>query len=386
MDHRSNLLRIFAFIAVTLLAQSALAQRSSNPGSSKGTSSSSSPTTLGPSTTSMNRPMFITGKVLLSDGAILPEPVAIERACNGTVRREGYSDSKGQFSFQLGVNNAFQDASEGGARVPSNLGKGTTTTAMNGCEFRAVLAGFQSSVVTLHTDGETWQFDVGTIVLKRLGNAIGTTISMTSMAAPKDAMHAYEKAEKLIDDKPDEAQKNLEKAVEKYPQFASAWNMLGDLHRKRNELDESAKDYKMAMAADPQFVNPVYGLGMIAIQQKRWEEAASLTGQVLKLNAYAYPLTYFLNAAASLNAERFEAAEDSGKKFKALDAQHSHPEVCLLLSNVYAHKEDYASAAQEVNEYLTLVPDSPQAEGLKNEAKRFQELSAAPKKELAPPR
>ena len=380
MDHRSKLFRIFAFVGIILLSQAALAQRSSTSGSSRGASSPSSSTTLGPSTTSMSRPMFITGKVLLSDGAILPEPVAIERSCNGSVRREGYSDSKGEFSFQLGVNNAFQDASEGGARVRTSIGKGVTTTTMNGCEFRAILAGFQSSIVTLHTDGESWQFDVGTIVLKRLGNATGTTISMTSMAAPKDAMHAYEKAEKLIDEKPDEAQKNLEKAVEKYPQFAAAWNMLGDLHRKRNEMDEAEKDYKMAIAADAQFVNPVYGMGMIAIQQKRWEEAADLTGQVLKLNAYAYPLTYFLNAAASLNAQKFEAAEDSGKKFKAMDTQHSHPEVCLLLSNVYAHRADYASAAQEVNEYLTLVPNSPEAEGLKNEAKRFQELSAAPKK------
>jgi Tfp pilus assembly protein PilF len=379
MDRRSKLFRIFAFAGIALLSQALIAQRSSGSGNAKG-NSSSNPSTLDPSGPGMNRPMFITGKVLLSDGAILPEPVAIERACNGSVRREGYSDSKGQFSFQLGVNNAFQDASEGGARVKTSIGKGVTPTTMNGCEFRAILPGFQSSVATLHTDGETWQFDVGTIVLKRLGNAPGTTISMTSMAAPKDAMHAYEKAQALIEEKPDEAKKNLEKAVEKYPHFAAAWTMLGDLHRKRNEMDEAEKDYKMAIAADPQFVNPVYGMGMIAIQQKRWEEAATYTEQVLKLNVYAYPLTYFLNAAASLNAQKFEAAEDSGKKFKALDTQHSHPEICLLLSNVYAHKEDYASAAQEVNEYLTLVPNSPEAEGLKSEAKRFQELSASAKK------
>lgn len=377
MDHRSTQFKVFVFLTVALLSQAAFAQKSSG-GSKNSSSAPSSP--LAPSGPSINRPMFITGKVLLSDGAILPEPVAIERACNGVVRREGYSDSKGQFSFQLGVNNAFQDASEGGDRIRTAVGKGSITSTMNGCEFRAILAGFQSSVATLHTDGETWQFDVGTIVLKRMGNAPGTTISMTSMAAPKDAMHAYEKAQKLIEDKPDEAQKNLEKAVEKYPHFAAAWTMLGDLHRKRSELDEAEKDYKMATAADPQFVNPIYGLGMIAIQQKRWEDAALFTGQVLKLNAYAYPLTYFLNAAASLNARKFEAAEESGKKFKAMDTQHSHPEVCLLLSNVYAHKEDYAAAAQEVNEYLTLVPNSPEAEGLKNEAKHFQELSASTKK------
>ena len=65
---------------------------------------------------------------------------------------------------------------------------------MNGCELRAVLAGYQSSVVNLRTmGGDTWQYEVGTIFLKRIGNAPGTTISVTSMAAPKDAMRAWKK-------------------------------------------------------------------------------------------------------------------------------------------------------------------------------------------------
>src|SRR5690349_5671617 len=51
-----------------------------------------------------NRPIFLSGKVVMDDGTKPPEPVAIERVCNGVVRREQFTDSKGHFSFQLGQN------------------------------------------------------------------------------------------------------------------------------------------------------------------------------------------------------------------------------------------------------------------------------------------
>ncbi|HEX9254842.1 MAG TPA: tetratricopeptide repeat protein, partial [Candidatus Angelobacter sp.] len=214
-----------------------------------------------------------------------------------------------------------------------------------------------------------------------LGSAPGTTISVTSMAAPKDAMRAYEKAQKIKTEKPEEAEKYLTKAVEIYPQFAAAWTLLGDIHRQRNEFDAARIDYARATAADPQFVNPAYGLTMIAMQEKKWDEAVHLSDQVLKLNAGAFPLAYFFSAAANYNLQKFEAAEDSARKFKALDTQHDHPDVCLLLSYVLSRKQDYAGAAREIRDYLAAAPNSPDAESLKADAKRYEDLSVSAKKE-----
>jgi hypothetical protein len=252
---------------------------------------------------------------------------------------------------------------------------------LTGCEFRAVLAGYQSSTAILRTSGDTWQFDIGTIFLKRMGDAKGTTISLTSMAAPKDAMRAYEKAQKIKTEKPAEAEKDLNKAVQIYPQFAAAWTLLGDIHRQHDQFGDARTEYTRAIAADPQFVNPAYGLAVIAMQEKKWDEAIRFTDQVVKLNALAFPLAYFFNAAANYNLQKFDAAEESGKRFKAVDPQHSHPDVCLLLSYVYSRKQDYAGAAREIRDYLAAEPNSPNAEALKTDAKRFEELSVSAKKE-----
>ena len=40
----------------------------------------------------------------MDDGTAPPDSVVIERNCNGYARNEGYTDSKGNFSFQLGQN------------------------------------------------------------------------------------------------------------------------------------------------------------------------------------------------------------------------------------------------------------------------------------------
>ena len=145
---RSSRFHTWILVGIALLSQAALAQRgggstgSSSP-PSRGTTSLP-PTNNGATNSSIQQPMFISGKVLLEGGGTLPEPVAIERACNGVMPREGYSDFKGQFSFQIGVNNTFQDASEGGSAWTALHANSSapTLSSMTSCEFRAVLAGY----------------------------------------------------------------------------------------------------------------------------------------------------------------------------------------------------------------------------------------------------
>ncbi len=380
-------LRTWIFITIAALSTVALAQRGSNPGSSTSRTSAPSRTTT-PMDNSTQQPIFLSGKVVLEGGGVLAEPVAIERVCGGTARREGYTDFKGQYQLQIGGtgNMTFQDASESDLR--SSINNTTRLSSaqrrpmdLNGCELRAVLAGFVSSSVALHTSGGDWSYEVPIIYLKRQGNASGTTVSLTSMAAPHDAMRAYEKAQKVRTEKPGEAEKQLNKAVEIYPQFASAWTLLGDIHRQREQFEQARTDYGKAIAADPQFVNPVMGLAALDMQEKKWDDAVQRTGQVLKMNAAAFPIAYFFSAVANYNLQKFEAAEENGKKFKALDTERTHPDVCRLLAGIYARKQDYAAAGRELRDYLTAVPTAPDAGSLAAEAKRFEDLSISAQKQ-----
>src|SRR5580765_8949837 len=131
----------WVLVGIALFSQAAMAQRGSN-NTSNTPGRTTTPTRTPPTPDVSAQPMFISGKVMLEGGGTLLEPVAIERICGGVTRREGYSDSKGQFEFQLGLNLGFQDASENDSRLtPGTVSRpGVSSTRrpldLTGCEFR----------------------------------------------------------------------------------------------------------------------------------------------------------------------------------------------------------------------------------------------------------
>ena len=69
--------------------------------------------------------------------------------------------------------------------------------------------------------------NLGTIVLLK-GQEQGSTVSATTMNAPKKARKAYNRAsDHLRKKKLAEAQAELEQAVKLYPLYAVAWTSLG---------------------------------------------------------------------------------------------------------------------------------------------------------------
>ena len=323
------------------------------------------------------RPLYISGNVILQGGTPLSEPVAIERVCNGVVQREGYTDFKGQFQIQLGSNMQFQDVTENPANqndsgMNQKLNR-SNITKYEGCELRALLAGFQSTAVPLHITDDFGEVKVGNIVLTRMGNVEGATISLTSMAAPNSARQAYEKGRKAeADKKYTEAEKQLNKAVEIYPRYAAAWYLLGEIHRSQKQDDQAIAEYNQAVKSDPQYVSPYFGLTIIALSQKRWEDVERLTSQLTHLNGMAYPIAYFYNGAANFNLGKLDAAEQSALKFESLDTNHQVPDVHLLLAGILEAKQDAGGAAREFRAYLAQAPNSPKAAEVQKQAERLE--------------
>jgi tetratricopeptide (TPR) repeat protein len=162
-----------------------------------------------------------------------------------------------------------------------------------------------------------------------------------------------------------------------YPQYAAAWSLLAEIHRLQNQFEPAKAEYAKALAADPKFVSPYFGLAAIAVIENKWTDAAQLTGQLIQLNSLAYPMAYFFNAAANLNLGKLDAAELSARKFQQVDKAHTRPDIALLLANILTGKHQYAEAAQLYRDYLAVKPDAPNAEALKKEAQRLDGLSAA---------
>lgn len=339
------------------------------------------------------RPIFLSGKVLLDDGTPPPESLVIERVCNGVVRPEAYTDSKGRFSFELGKNmGMMQDASVNSAAddrfgaspgMPQSRGGNINARGgfgerdLMGCELRANLAGFRSDTVNLFNRRAFDNPDVGTIVLHRMGNVDGTTISATSLQAPKDARKAFEKGRDAFRKKKvAEAQKELEKAVEAYPRYASAWLELGRVNEAQQKLDEAKKCYAQSIAADGKYVNPYLQMAAIAVREQNWQDVADTTQRAIKLDPFNFPQAYLYNAIANYNLKHLDAAEKSAREGQKMDNQHRYPKLEHVLGVLLAEKQDFSAAAEHMRSYLKFAPDAQDAGIVKKQLTEIEKLSS----------
>jgi tetratricopeptide (TPR) repeat protein len=342
-----------------------------------------------PSGPNPGQTVVVSGSVIVEGGGTLPEPAAIERLCRGAIRREGYTDSKGQFQVVLGMNDDTQGDAESGAAPPgaSNLpmlAMPPLTTNMSknmdavrrqlaGCQMRAVLAGFQSSLVQIIPEGNSWQIQVGKIVLRRLEQMEGSVVSLTTLEAPVEAKRVFDKAQHELEaENFSSAEKHLKKAVEIFPRFAAAWVLLGEIHRRQNQPDAAKQDYTEAVTADPQFVNGYFGLAMLAVKAKSWDETVNLTNQIVTLNSAAFPSAYLYNSVANFYLGKLDVAEESVRKFQTMDPDRHEPYAYLLHAQILAAMHRYPQAADELQTYLRLAPGAADGEALRAQLSRYQ--------------
>lgn len=394
-----------ACTVIISLCLPAVAQRGGSP--SGGSTSGGRTSTATPTVTTIPQPggfpntqtdrqiMYISGAVVLQDGAPPPEPVAIERVCGGSAHKEGYTDSKGRYQIQLGQNFELQDVSESGS---ANGGFGMSHSGMGsaggmgsggvnphdlmGCELRALLAGFQSSTVMIRPEGSFGEIRMDTITLQALGGGSGSTISLTTMQAPNSAKHAYEKAQKAVaKENLKEAEKELTKAVQDFPKFAAAWALLGMVHQNLRELDQATKDFNQSIACDSQYVKPYFGLATIAAGQQNWKDAVRFSEQVSRLAPLAYPDAYFLGGIAYYNLAKMDEAERDLRKFLSLDSDHSRPVAALYLGDILARKQDFVGAAQQAKNYLAMAPNAPNSNDVREKLKKLEEMTGTAQKQ-----
>jgi tetratricopeptide (TPR) repeat protein len=356
--------------------------------------------TNAPKTTTVAPPIFLTGLVAIDDGSPLPGPVTIERVCNGATHTEGYTDMKGSFGIQFGnESGVFQDATDSPSR--SSMGNvsaigGSSGSALGGagggamggsqdrmlenCELRAKLPGFRSQSIMLAGRRPMDNPDLGTILMHREAPGEGSTVSVTSLNAPKAARKAFEKGQELLKkNKLGDAREEFEKAVQIDQSYAAAWLELGKLQVESGDADMARGSFRVAMKADPKFVNPYVELSALALNDRKWQEAADLTDQALKLNGFDYPQAYLYNAAAKYNMQEFDAAEKSVVEADRLDTHHQYPEVAHLYGAVLQHKKDYAGAVLQYRAYLKMAPNAEDAPAVKKLLDTLDQLTTAQK-------
>lgn len=220
-----------------------------------------------------------------------------------------------------------------------------------------------------------------TIILKRVGDHEGSTISMASLNAPKDAKKAYDKgAAAMGEQKWAAAQKDFEKAVGIYPQYSQAWSDLGEAYREQAQNKEAQDSYEQAIKVDPKYVKAYVQLARLLITQGKSQETLDVTTKAIQLNPLEFPGIYFYDAVANLNLKHIDAAQKSAEQAIHLDADHEIPRAEDLLATILAMKGDYPGAIEHFKKYLVLAPKAPDASKVKDQIAALEQRIQASQK------
>ena len=316
----------------------------------------------------LTRVISISGRVVLEDGTPPPDPVGIERVCDGAARPEGYTDSKGRFSIQLGRSHlTFADAS-----VRADAGIRDLAT----CSLRASLGGYKSDEVALAGRRALDNSNVGTLVLRRYAHGEGDTVSYTSLAAPKEAAKDLKRGREAASrEKWDEARKQFEKAVQLDPQYASAWCELGKALENLHDESGAWNAYQRAIASDKRFIPPYIQVANIELRRHDWAGAVETTDHIVRLDPVNFPGAYIYRSIAQFSLRDVEDAEKSARQALDLDAGHRFPVAYHVLAVILAQRGDLRGAAAHLKAYLRLAPNASDAPLARNRLARIERLA-----------
>ncbi len=326
--------------------------------------------------------LFFSGTVIAEDGTPPPFGAVIEMVCGGEITRQAAVDLQGNFGFQVGGINALNiipDASQGLRpdmfAISSDYEISVTERNLPlvqalpfperliGCELRAQLPGYQSSIIRLEKEPEMGQNNLPAIVVYPLERIEGTTTSAAGLLAPEEARKFREKGLEAF--KKNRLKKALElllSAVTIYPDYGEAWLELGDLYLKQSRNEEARRAYLKAVDIDRLHIGPYIRLSWLASIEEKWQEAAEFSNHALNLDPVRFPELYFLNALSNYNLKKLDIAEKSARQLERLDSMHRFPQAFLILANIYAGRKDTAASDEEMRRYLDHAPDDSDAE------------------------
>ncbi len=346
---------------------------------------------LSPPDSTMGQRAFISGKVVLDDGTPLTESANIQTVCRGRRQTVAHTDLHGGFSFEFGDQTTIAAAGISEADIDSiaNPAGGSNSRSRRDwreCELQADLPGFISQPIDLASRLTNFEStDIGRLVLHRMGQVEGLTISATSAMAPKDAQKAYEKGrEKANKEKWDEAQQLLNKAVEIYPKYAAAWFDLGRVQMRTSQDAPARHSFEQAIAADPKYVSPYRGLAELDARQQRWPELVTVTVQLLALNPVNFPDAWLLNSVGNYYVHNLPEAEKSARQGMKVDDQHQVPKLEYLLGMVLAQEHEYPEAALHIRNYLKRATQPAEVADAQKQLDEITRLSAAVTDPAAP--
>ena len=187
-------------------------------------------------------------------------------------------------------------------------------------------------------------------------------------AVPEKARKLYEKGlEEARADDASGAADSLKEAVALYPNFPLALNELGVQYLKLHQVDKAVEALRGAVKLNAEAFTPRLNLGIALLEARQFGEAEEQLREALKRNANA-PTAHMYLGITLLRLSKFDDAEKELLTATAANATQLSM-ANYYLGGLYWRKHEYPRAVEQLEKYLQLAPNAPDADRVRSTIK-----------------
>ena len=210
-------------------------------------------------------------------------------------------------------------------------------------------------------------------VMVHLQLKMGTTpkaavLNAALASVPEKARKLYERGvEHARAEDPAKAAANLKEAVSLYPNFPLALNELGVQYLKLRQVNKAVEVLREACKLNPDAFQSRLNLGIALLEARQFGDAELQLREAVKKNANSATSRMYLGIAL-VRLNKFDDAEK--ELLAATEAKSNQLSMAnYYLGGIYWRKQDYPRAVEQLEKYLLLSPNAPDAERVRGTIK-----------------
>ena len=187
-------------------------------------------------------------------------------------------------------------------------------------------------------------------------------ISAHQLSVPHKAHDEFDKGISLLYGKSDYqgALTQFQRAIKDFPKYYEAYAEEGQAYLRLKQMGPAEEAMKKSIDLSAgQYSDALFMLSALLADLGRYEEAATIARRVIKVDPASWQGPFELARALS-GLKQQEEAEKSATQ--ARDMKPDNPLVYLILANIHIQQRNYPALLKDLDAYLKLVPNGPEAD------------------------
>lgn len=319
-----------------------------------------------PSSASMQARNTIEGRVTTSDGrAVSNAQVTLQNDAYSPVG-SGYTDAAGRFRFFNLVSGNYVIVIEAG----------TGTVDFERQSQRVEARAFNERPGG--GGGEVFRADF-VVKPRNISGPVGSSSNalVFHQDIPENAKKEFERGMKSFEKNDfNGAAQALKKAIEIFPDYYDALEVLGTEYVKHNDYNSALPLLEKAVAVNKDGWRGFYSLGIAQLEMKQRGEGIKSLKRAAELNPESPNVNMRLGMALAVDDDaRAEAIQAFERVRKS--AKDSIPNVYFYLGALYSRNNQYKEASDAWETFLKLYPQTPEKENIKKMIEQFRQKAKA---------